>query len=423
MIPLAVKIASIMKPDLSKKITLGFALAVFIILVAALLSYQRMREQAAARQWVLQSNEVLAELGGAVSDVTEAETGVRGFLLTGDDAYLESWHAGVQDAPEHLRRLYELTADNPGQQARVADLDRASQEKLAWVAQTVDTYRNQGPPAAKAAVMSGKGRAQMDRVRQIASEMAKQEKQLLQERTERTELKTRHVTTYLRVLAAMVVIILGLAFYQIRTEMRELGRVQSELAESQNKLEEALSREQELSRSDPLTQVANRRAFSEALEIESRRASRYGRPVSIAYIDLDNFKNFNDSLGHVAGDALLVTVGQTMQRHVRAGSCVARVGGDEFALMIPDVGAMEVELTLRRIRRLLLDEMKSNGWPVTFSIGAVVFSQSAGSGEEMIHRADQEMYAVKNRSKDDVSVVTVETPATSVVRGKRDGPS
>lgn len=400
-----------MQPGLNRKITVGFALPVVIILVMAFLSYQRTHELTVAGQAVAHSNKVLTELEGAVSALTEAEAGVRGFLLTGDEAYLQSWRSGALEAPQHLQRLHELTADDPGQQARVTALELASREKLASLAQTVEAYKSQGPQAATAIVASGTGRVQMERIRQIASAVKTAENHVLQSQTERAELKTRRATTYLRILAAVVVFVLGLAFYRVRTDMRELSRVQGELTESQDKLHETLRREQELSRSDPLTQVANRRAFFEALEVESRRARRYRRPLSIAYVDVDNFKDFNDSLGHAAGDTLLVTVAYIMQRSVRAGSCVARFGGDEFALMIPDVAATEVELTLRRIRRLLLEEMQSRGWPVTFSIGAAVFTEPPESGEQMVQLADQEMYAVKHRSKNDVSVITVQTTA------------
>lgn len=411
-----------MQPGLNRKITVGFALPVVIILVMAFLSYQRTHELAVARQCVAHSNQVLTELEGAVSAITEAETGVRGFLLTGDEAYLQSWRSGALEAPQHLDRLRELTADDPGQQARVTELELGSREKLAWVARTVEVYKSQGPQAAKAIVMTGNGRAQMDHIRQLASALEAEENHVLQAQTERAELKTRRATTYLRILAAVVVFVLGLAFYRVKTDMREVARVQRELAESQSKLHDLLLREQELSRSDPLTQVANRRAFFEAVEIESRRARRYHRPLSIAYVDVDNFKNFNDTLGHAAGDSLLVTVAYIMQRSVRAGSCVARFGGDEFALMIPDVAATEVELTLHRIRRLLLEEMQSRGWPVTFSIGAAVFSEPPESGDHMVQLADQEMYAVKNRSKNDVSVITVQSkverqPAEALVKG------
>ena len=411
-----------MQPGLNRKITIGFALPVVIILAWRSSPTSARRNSSVAGERVAHSNQVLSELEGAVSDITEAESGVRGFLLTGDEVYLQSWRSGAQEAPQHLHRLLELTADDPVQQARVAELELASREKLAWVAQTVEVYKSQGPQAAKAIVMTGKGRVQMDRIRQIASGVEAQENQVLRSQTERAELKTRRATTYLRILAAVVVFVLGLAFYRVRTEMREVARVQRELADSQNKLHELLLREQELSRSDPLTQVANRRAFFEAVEVESRRARRYHRPLSVAYVDVDNFKNFNDSLGHAAGDTLLVTVAYIMQRSVRAGSCVARFGGDEFALMIPDVAATEVELTLHRIRRLLLEEMQTRGWPVTFSIGAAVFSEPRESGEEMVHLADQEMYAVKNRSKNDVSVISVRTkpegrPLDTVVKG------
>ena len=400
-----------MKAGMSWKITLGFLLCVGLIVAMAGLTYFRTHELAVQDKRIVHSYEVVAELHAAVVNVSDAEAGLRRLLLTGDDPCLRSHCNGALEAPQHLQRLCQLTADAPSQQARAAELDHASQSELAWIAQVVDIYKSQGQAAATAAALSSKG--EFGPVRQIASALAQEENRTLQATAEKVERKAGRITTYLRLLAAAMLLAMGTAFCTIRKEVRGLARVHGELAQSQGKLQQALEREQKLSRSDPLTQVANRRAFFEALEVECRRARRNGWPVSVAYVDVDNFKTLNDSLGHAAGDALLTTVAGTMKRNVRAGSCVARFGGDEFALMIPDVGLREVEMTLHRIRGLLLNEMKSKGWPVTFSIGAVMFSKPVESGEEMIHLADQEMYSVKNRSKNDISVVAVEMPMHS----------
>lgn len=397
-----------LKPGMTRRITLGFGLATCIIVVMMVLSYQRTHEMASASKWVVHSNEVLVEVEATIADITEAEAAVRGLLLTDDKTYLESWQSGKKDAPLRLGRLSRLIMDNPDQQARLSVFASAAKDKLDWVAQMVDVNRSGRQQQAIAMMKSGIGRLKMARLRQTAADLEKEEKRLLQIRTEATEVKTRHATNYLRILAATVLIVLCLAFYLVRTEMSERARVQLDFAHSQEKLKQALQREQELSRVDLLTNVANRRAFYEALEVESRRAKRSGKPLSLVYLDLDNFKAINDSLGHAVGDVLLARVASIIRANIRAGSCVARLGGDEFAIMIPEASASETKRFLQRLRGLLLEQMQANQWPVTFSIGAAVFQEAFNSVEEMVHAADQEMYAVKNRCKNDISVATVE---------------
>ena len=393
---------------MTRRITLGFCLATCIIVAMMALSYQRAHEMVLASKWVVHSNEVLVEVGATLTDITEAEAAVEGLLLTDDKAYLESWQSGEKDAPLRLDRLSRLIVDNPDQQARLCIFASAAEDKLDWVTQMVKVYRSGRRQQAIAMMTGGVGRLKMDRLRQTAEDLEKEEKRLLQIRTEATEVKTRHATNYLRILAATVLIVLCLAFYLVRTEMSARACVQLDLTHSQEKLKQALQREQELSRVDLLTNVANRRAFYEVLEVESKRAKRYGRPLSVAYLDLDNFKAINDSLGHAVGDVLLAKVAGIMRANLRAGSCVARLGGDEFAIMIPEASAGETKCFLQRLRRLLLEQMQANQWPVTFSIGAAVFQESCDSVDEMVHAADQEMYAVKNRCKNEVSVTTVE---------------
>src|SRR5947207_1131127 len=98
-------------------------------------------------------------------------------------------------------------------------------------------------------------------------------------------------------------------------------------------------RERDLSRTDGLTGLLNRRAFVEALERESARHRRFPRPLTLAYLDLDNFKGINDSHGHAAGDELLQAVGQAMANSVRDVDSVGRLGGDEFAILMPETYA------------------------------------------------------------------------------------
>ena len=155
-----------------------------------------------------------------------------------------------------------------------------------------------------------------------------------------------------------------------------------------------------LARTDALTQIANRRAFIEAASLELERARRHGRPLTVAYVDCDDFKRVNDKLGHAEGDALLVTVAQTLRGATRAVDAVARLGGDEFGLILPETDAVMAGAILARLRTTLLAAMdRHGGWQVGFSIGAAVFLRAPGDVDELMARADELMYAAKREAK------------------------
>jgi len=158
-------------------------------------------------------------------------------------------------------------------------------------------------------------------------------------------------------------------------------------------------RERQLSRVDSLTGIANRLGFYEYANGERKRAGRSQQPITLAYLDLDGFKEINDTLGHETGDKVLVSVARTMQMSVRQTDMVGRMGGDEFALILPDTSKAAANTVLRKVSRMLEGSMKQNGWRITFSIGAVTFLVPPVSVQEMIAGADQVMFSVKNNGK------------------------
>jgi len=155
----------------------------------------------------------------------------------------------------------------------------------------------------------------------------------------------------------------------------------------------------ELSRVDPLTGTLNRRALCEVADYEIARSSRDFRPMSMAFIDLDNFKAVNDSMGHAEGDRVLTEVVNTMREKLRKADTIARVGGDEFVVMLPETGEESAGIVMQKLRDDLLDSMTQNDWPVTFSIGLITHETVPESAEEMISQADQLMYSIKNTNK------------------------
>jgi diguanylate cyclase (GGDEF)-like protein len=168
-------------------------------------------------------------------------------------------------------------------------------------------------------------------------------------------------------------------------------------------LRETLARAETQSRIDPLTGVPNVRSFYEAAQGEIARARRHGDPLTIAYLDLDDFKRVNDRLGHSAGDELLRVVAETIRQNVRTTDILARLGGDEFAVLFPELQAASTQTVVEKLRRVLGDVMQRYEWPLTFSIGVAHYVYPPHSVEEMVREADNLMYEAKRRGKNQVN--------------------
>ena len=160
---------------------------------------------------------------------------------------------------------------------------------------------------------------------------------------------------------------------------------------------------QELVRTDYVTGAISIRYFYELAQTELSRAQRYRRPFTLAYIDLDNFKAVNDSLGHSTGDRVLRAVTESIRRQVRPSDTLGRLGGDEFALLMPETDGDLARTAVNRIHTSLVNEMLKNGWMVTFSVGVVTFKEVPKSIDEMVRMADSAMYDVKAASKNGVN--------------------
>lgn len=164
-------------------------------------------------------------------------------------------------------------------------------------------------------------------------------------------------------------------------------------------LMQSLEREKTLARTDFLTGVANNQSFMEFFNDELNRSKRYRRPFTLVYLDCDEFKTVNDSLGHETGNRVLKEVATTMAKTIRPIDKVGRLGGDEFLVLMPETGVEESKNAVKRLERELLKTMKLNNWDVTFSIGAASFIAPIQSASEIISQVDKLMYFAKNNGK------------------------
>ncbi|TWT97766.1 Response regulator PleD [Botrimarina colliarenosi] len=169
-----------------------------------------------------------------------------------------------------------------------------------------------------------------------------------------------------------------------------------------HRLKQAFETERRMARTDGLTGLLNAKAFRDRAEEEVSRSDRTGRAVSVAFIDCDNFKTVNDTLGHLEGDRLLKAIAQQISKCVRDIDTPARMGGDEFAILLPETSEAEASVVVERLRQALSERMQQDDWPVTFSIGVAVYASTPDSVDELLRAADTLMYEVKRSQKDAV---------------------
>ncbi len=161
----------------------------------------------------------------------------------------------------------------------------------------------------------------------------------------------------------------------------------------------ARSRTRALSLTDFLTGALNSRAIYNLVENEHRKTQRFGRPMTLAYIGIDNFKAINSRFGHTVGDTLLRKVARAMMRYLRATDRVARLGGDEYILLLPETDQDAARVVIPKLCNRLTELMADNKWPVTLSVGVVTFFSAPKAPREMIRASERLMWAVKKAGK------------------------
>jgi diguanylate cyclase (GGDEF)-like protein len=185
-------------------------------------------------------------------------------------------------------------------------------------------------------------------------------------------------------------------------EIRMLSVVAGQVAIS---LENArlYAKTKELSLIDDLTRAYNRRHFHKILDMEFKRAKRFNRSLSLLMIDVDHFKHFNDSLGHLEGDRLLVKLAATLNASLREVDTVARYGGEEFAVILPNTSLQDAEKVGNKLRKAVEEihvlRPKGSRKKVTVSIGISSLFSDASSLDDLINHADIALYKAKSQGR------------------------
>ncbi len=269
-----------MKWSVGTKIGAGYALALAILLILGVVSYRNTTGLIEAAQMKAHTYEVLENLAKVLFALTDAETGQRGYVLVGEDRYLEPYHTGKSDVNQTIQNLRKLTADNPSQQHRLDELEPLVAAKLAELKETIDLRKSKGYEAALQVVRTDKGKKVMDDIRKIAAEMGNEEKMLLEQRD--SEMKTSSKTTL-----AVIVYGIPLAFALltvvgsriVRTITRQLRESIDQLATSSSEIL-ATSTQIASGAAETATAVSETTATVEEVKQTAQLASQKARYVS-----------------------------------------------------------------------------------------------------------------------------------------------
>ncbi len=211
----------------------GFCMATAILVFVGWQSYQNTVRFAEASEWRKHTYEVLRNLDETAAGLVDAETGQRGYLLTGEESYLEPYRAAIKNIAEKIRDLKSLTSDNSNQQKRIRILEPLVEKKLTELQRTIDLRKNEGLTAANRVVLEGSGRQAMDQIRAVIAEMMNEEEDLLKLRAQKTnESVAKSVRTILTG-SLLSISLLMLCFGLLQRELSERKKAQAALAKSE----------------------------------------------------------------------------------------------------------------------------------------------------------------------------------------------
>jgi len=331
----------------------------------------------------------IIELRAAMRAMLDLETGQRGYLLTGEEAYLEGYEAGRRNLMPALQKLADFYRHDPATLAKIEDLRQLAEAEQRELARTIELRRSGDLAAALGIVETGEGKRSMDAFNDKSGALLTELRRL---RTDLLTTETTLIHKTIRLGAVVVVLIILLvvaAILWLSLSIRHLGELQAR-------------REREAMHV-ALTALPNRRYLIEWLGVAFAAAQRSGQRLALLYFDLDGFKGVNDRLGHEAGDRVLQVTAERLRAAMRGSDFVARLGGDEFVVVLsdvpdePDLSAMISRLNAN-LAKAPLPEMADG--EISASIGLARFPGDGASPEALLGAADRAMYAVKEGRRD-----------------------
>jgi diguanylate cyclase (GGDEF)-like protein len=363
------------------------------------------------------------------NDLVDAETGMRGYLLTGDDTFLEPYETGAGRLGSDLDALGALTDPDGTRIGRIERLRSLAYERIHLLSGLrVFAPVTERTDRAQLTDLLEQGRVAMDDVHALLGEMQARADQLLHDRRaaldsmRRLSFAIAVAGTPIALLVSFVMLLLlargfgrrvaameanadrlqnGLPPIPSTDRDDELGHLERALTESGTRVIELQGELQRQATLDPLTRLPNRRGFVPMAEHRLEVAKRSHQPLALMFVDVDGLKQVNDTLGHATGDWLIAETAYVLRTTFRASDLIARMGGDEFCILFAAETDHAVEGAARRLQAAM---DRSNGDPgrpfrLSMSAGVSRFDPEDGASlDRLMAEADERMY-VKKRER------------------------
>ncbi len=363
--------------------------ALALMLVAITLNAVRagnLRDQ--AERWQVHTLEVLFVAEQARSAANEALRGERGYVITGDPHFLQPYRKGIGKAPQLAERLQQLTRDNPAQRQPTADLRTQFARYLSVLERSVALVGEGRTAEAAEIAKRGVSRREVEGVLSLIDRIEGEESRLLAQRELANAKAERRSEVADLALAGLALLFLAVVAWA----GVEASRARRKTLAMEDKL-------RKMATTDELTGLLNRRAFLQALDAEIKRSARSDTPLALALIDLDHFKSVNDRFGHSGGDEVLRTFAETARETMRNSDMIGRLGGEEFAVLMPDTDQAQSRIAGDRLRDAMARRriILSTGGPatVTISVGVAYLGRNEDR-DRLIVRADEALYDAKD---------------------------
>nr|VVV06646.1 putative signaling protein [Aliivibrio wodanis] len=376
--------------------------------------------------WVIHTHDVITKSERLLSSMKDAETGQRGYLLTQEVTYLEPYYTGMSNAQQIFKELRALTKDNREQQAALDHINEAMKLKFDELALTVELVEYDNLSQALRVVKEDRGKAYMDTLRVDLKNFINIEFLLLEKRKgDFKENRSQLVTLIKMQIILLIFLAIATIFFMKRNlfdplnllllstkkmqkgeklditdvvEKNEMG----DLLTAFFKMNEIVHEKTEVlaykAHHDELTGLKNRSMVYSELQDAINRSGKVETKIAVYFLDLNKFKDINDTLGHDVGDEVLIETARILTETVRSRDDIFRLGGDEFLIIAQDISHQSGidRLTLKIIEKFSSPILiKGKRLPISLSIGVASYPNDSLNGEELIKFADIAMYEAK----------------------------
>ena len=370
------------------------ALLAVLLAGASWSAFRSSQDRTAARERQVHTLEIMLEADRLRTAALQQIRGERGFLLTGEERFLEPFDEGRRIAADSYARLLDLSADNPAQQQRLVNMRGEFGTLNTVLDAMVEQQRSGRREEAMFYMRRGADKDAIEAILREIDALIADERSILRERTDIAQMQAEANERYQYLLAVVGALLLALSLLAVFYVRRALAA------------EHAARRElQRFASTDPLPSLPNRRSFMEAMARSiSRSTNDPNRSLSLAIFDIDHFKRINDRFGHPAGDEVIKEVGARALAALRKRDLVCRIGGEEFAVILPQADLETARIACERMREAISSS------PIVHGDAIIAFTASIGvaeyeAGDDIDHlmaRTDAALYEAKTGGRNQV---------------------